>query len=231
VTEHDRRRATSQVLLDEVDAGVLDDELIVPPDDVEHHLRRVLRVRDGESVAVTDGAGRWKMSVVRLSGSSLTLEAAGAVIVEQRLEPFTLATAMPKGDRLDWLVQKAAELGADRIVLLHAERSTVRWKTDRAAKQLVRLRRIADESTRQSRRVWRTEIDGPVDADEVLPLAAVAEPGSVGEIGGESMIAIGPEGGWTDDELARSPRRVGLGESVLRVETAAIAATTLRLIR
>jgi 16S rRNA (uracil1498-N3)-methyltransferase len=231
VTEHDRRRATSQVLLDEVDAGVLDDELIDPPDDVEHHLRRVLRVRDGESVAVTDGAGRWKMSVVRLSGSSLTLEAAGAVIVEQRLEPFTLATAMPKGDRLDWLVQKAAELGADRIVLLHAERSTVRWKTDRAAKQLVRLRRIADESTRQSRRVWRTEIDGPVDADEVLPLAAVAEPGSVGEIGGESMIAIGPEGGWTDDELARSPRRVGLGESVLRVETAAIAATTLRLIR
>jgi 16S rRNA (uracil1498-N3)-methyltransferase len=231
VTEHDRRRATSQVLLDEVDAGVLDDELIVPPDDVEHHLRRVLRVRDGESVAVTDGAGRWKMSVVRLSGSSLTLEAAGAVIVEQRLEPFTLATAMPKGDRLDWLVQKAAELGADRIVLLHAERSTVRWKTDRAAKQLVRLRRIADESTRQSRRVWRTEIDGPVDADEVLPLAAVAEPGSVGEIGGESMIAIGPEGGWTDDELARSSRRVGLGESVLRVETAAIVATTLRLIR
>jgi len=219
------------VLLDEVDAGVLDDELIVPPDAVEHHLRRVLRVRDGESVAVTDGAGRWKMSVVRLSGSSLTLEAAGAVIAEERPEPFTLATAMPKGDRLDWLVQKAAELGVERIVLLHAERSTVRWKADRAAKQLVRLRRIADESTRQSRRVWRTEIDGPVVAHEMLPLAAVAEPGSVGAVGVESMIAIGPEGGWTDDELARSPRRIGLGDSVLRVETAAIAATTLRLIR
>jgi len=153
------------------------------------------------------------------------------VIVEERPEPFTLATAMPKGDRLDWLVQKAAELGVDRIVLLHAERSTVRWKADRAAKQLVRLRRIADESTRQSRRVWRTEIDGPVVAHEMLPLAAVAEPGSVGAVGVESMIAIGPEGGWTDDELARSPRRIGLGDSVLRVETAAIAATTLRLIR
>ncbi len=81
------------MLLDEVDAGVLDDELIVPPDAVEHHLRRVLRVRDGEKVAVTDGAGRWKMSLARLSGSSLTLEAVSAVIAEQRPEPFTLATA------------------------------------------------------------------------------------------------------------------------------------------
>jgi 16S rRNA (uracil1498-N3)-methyltransferase len=231
VAEHDRRRATSQVLLDEVDAGVLDHGLIVLPDDVEHHLRRVLRVRDGDSISVTDGAGRWRMAVVRLSGSSLTLEAVGAVAVDDRPEPFTLATAMPKGDRLDWLVQKTVELGVDRIVLLHAERSTVRWKADRAEKQLVRLRRIADESTRQSRRVWRTEIDGPVDADEVLPLAAVAEPGAAGAVGDESMIAIGPEGGWTDDELARSPRRVGLGTSVLRVETAAVAATTLRVIR
>jgi len=231
VTEHDRRRATSQVLLDAVHAGVLDDELIVPPDEVEHHLRRVLRVRDGESVAVTDGAGRWKMSIARLSGSSLTLEAAGAVIVEERSELFTLATAMPKGDRLDWLVQKATELGVARILLLHAERSTVRWNAERAAKQMVRLRRIADQSTGQSRQVWRTEIDGPVAAYEVLPLAAVAVPGAVDVVDIEPMIAIGPEGGWTDDELALSQRRVGLGDSILRVETAAIAATTLRLIR
>jgi len=231
VTEQDRRRATSQVLLDQADAGVLDQELITPPDEVEHHLRRVLRVRDGESIALTDGAGRWKMSVVRLSGSSVMLEAVGAVVVEDRPEPFTLATAMPKGDRLDWLVQKTAELGVDRIVLLHAERSTVRWKAERAEKQLTRLRRIADESTRQSRRVWRTAIHGPVAADEVLPLAAVAEPGAVGVARDESMIAIGPEGGWTDDELAQSSRRVGLGDSILRVETAAVAATTLRLIR
>lgn len=219
------------MLLDEADAGVLDHELIIPPDEVEHHLRRVLRVRDGESIVVTDGAGRWKLSVARVSGSSLTLEAAGPVVVEDRNDAFTLATAMPKGDRLDWLVRKTVELGVDRIVLLHTERSTVRWKAERAEKQLVRLRRIADESTRQSRRVWRTRIDGPVDAAEILPLAAVAEPGATEVIDGESMIAIGPEGGWTDDELARSPRRIGLGTSVLRVETAAIAATTLRLIR
>jgi 16S rRNA (uracil1498-N3)-methyltransferase len=231
VDEHDRRRATSQVLLDEVDAGQLDQDLIVPPDEVEHHLRRVLRVRDGESIVVTDGAGRWRMSVARLAGSSLTLETVGAPQSADRQHPFTLATAMPKGDRLDWLVQKAVELGVDRIVLLHADRSTVRWRTERAGKQLARLRRIADESTRQSRRVWRTDIDGPVEASEVLPHAAVAEPGGAEPAADESMIAIGPEGGWTDGELALAPRRIGLGENILRVETAAVAATTLRMIR
>ncbi len=72
----------------------------------------------------------------------------------------------------------------------------------------MRLRRIADESTRQSRRVWRAEVVGPVVATEVLPLAAVAEPGAVGTIDGESMIAIGPEGGWTDEEVGKLEAKV-----------------------
>jgi 16S rRNA (uracil1498-N3)-methyltransferase len=219
------------VLLDSPAASHLDHEVIVPGDDVQHHLRRVLRLRDGESVSVTDGAGRWRIAIVRLAPAALTLEAAGDVVVEQRTAPFTLATAIPKGDRLDWLVQKTVELGVDRILLVHAERSTVRWKHERAEKQLGRLGRIADESTRQSRRVWRTEIGGPVTASEILPLAAIAEPGGSGVAADESMIAVGPEGGWSDAELALSSRRVGLGANILRVETAAVAATTLRMSR
>ena len=127
-------------------------------------------------------------------------------------EPFTLATAMPKGDRLDWLVQKTVELGVDRIVLLHTERSTVRWKAERAEKQLVRLRRIADESTRQSRRVWRTADRRTGGCRRRAPTRCGRRTWCHGVIDGESMIAIGPEGGWTDDELARSPRRIGLGD-------------------
>ncbi len=225
-----RRRATSQVLLDAADAGLIDANVMVPPEDVEHHLRRVLRAREGESIAVTDGAGRWRMTEVRLSGSSLTLEAVGDPVQDDSPRPFTLATAMPKGDRLDWLVQKTVELGVHRIVLLHAERSTVRWKPERVDKQLTRLQRIADESTRQSRRVWRAVVEGPVPADEILPRSAVAEPGEPGHPRDEAVIAIGPEGGWTTAELAVSPRRIGLGDAVLRVETAAVAATTLRMI-
>ena len=125
----------------------------------------------------------------------------------------------------------AAELGARHLVLLETERSTVRWKGPRIDKQLIRLRRIADEATRQSRAVWRTKIEGPVSAAMVLADAALAEPGVAPLPTDEAMIAIGPEGGWSPEELALTPARVGLGANILRVETAAVAATTLRLIR
>ncbi|MGA9276027.1 RsmE family RNA methyltransferase [Ilumatobacter sp.] len=221
----DRRRASSHVLL-----GDIGGQMIALDDDVEHHLRRVLRLRDGDDVSVTDGAGSWRMSRVRLSGSTLSLEAVGEIVVEERSDRFTLATAIPKGDRVDWLVQKTVEIGVDRIVFVDAERSAVRWKPDRAVKQLTRLRRIADESTRQSRRVWRTEIDGPVPAAELLGDAVIAEPGGAPVRGDEPLVAIGPEGGWTESELALSPRRVGLGSNILRVETAAVAVATLRVL-
>lgn len=226
----DRRRASSHVLLDEVggpDVILLD--TIVLDDDVEHHLRRVLRLRGGDDVSVTDGAGRWRMSVVRISGSTLTLEAVGAVVAEERPDRFTLATAIPKGDRVDWLVQKTVELGVDRIVFVDAAHSAVRWKPERATKQLARLRRIADESTRQSRRVWRTQLDGPVPAEQLLPGAVIAEPGGARLEGDESLVAIGPEGGWSEAELALASRRVGLGPNILRVETAAVAVAALRV--
>lgn len=231
MTASDRRSATAQVLLDDGAGAGLADTTIGLADDVEHHLRRVLRIRDGESVVVTDGRGRWRMTLARVSGSSLWLEPIGEVGREPAPDSFTLATAIPKGDRLDWLVQKTVELGVSRLVLLDAERSTVRWKGERVDRQLARVRRIADEATRQSRRVWRAEIDGPVPAASVLVDAAVAEVGAANVPADEPIIAIGPEGGWSQSELDLAPRRVGLGANVLRVETAAIAATTLRMIR
>ena len=219
------------MLLADGEADLLAGATIGLDDDVEHHLRRVLRLRDGESVVVADGAGSWRMTVARIAGSSLTLESVGAVEHEAEPETFALATAIPKGDRLDWLVQKTVELGLRRLVLLDAERSAVHWNGQRAEKQLARLCRIADEATRQSRGVWRTTIGGPVPAAGVLADAALAEPGDAPAPTDEAMIAIGPEGGWSPGELALSDARVGLGANILRVETAAVAATTLRLIR
>ncbi len=134
---------------------------------------------------------------------------------------------MPKGDRLDWLVQKVTELGVDRLSLLHAERSVVRWKPDRVQSQLVRLRRIADEACRQSRRVWRVEIDAPVEASTVLAGFVVAEPGGRRLESTDRSVAIGPEGGWSPEELDVARDRVSLGPNILRTETAAVAATAL----
>ena len=197
-------------------------------DATEHHLRRVLRLRAGEVVSATDGAGRWRLAVVVVDGSSLRLAPDGAVQVEAvPSAPLTIAVAMPKGDRLDWLVQKSTELGVDRLLLLHADRSVVRWKPDRAATQRERLQRISDEACRQSRRVRRVVIDGPVDAAMVLGDFVVAEPGGRPLGPGDRSVAIGPEGGWSPDELELAADRVSLGPNILRTETAVVAASAL----
>jgi 16S rRNA (uracil1498-N3)-methyltransferase len=197
-------------------------------DATEHHLRRVLRLRDGERVSLTDGLGRWCLGTVAVSGSSITVGADSDVISEpQRTDRFTLAVAMPKGDRLDWLVQKVTELGVDRLVLLHAQRSVVRWTSEKTPAQLARLQRISDEACRQSRRVWRVDIDAPVTAMAVLPSYVVAEPGGRAVTPEDRAVAVGPEGGWSPDELDAASGTVGLGANILRTETAALAITAL----
>lgn len=223
----ERRRAATHVLLDIDQEAALDSGVISVPSEVEHHLDRVLRLRDGQAVSVTDGAGRWRMAVWRTT--TRDLESTGDVMVGERRVPLTLATSIPKGDRVDVLVQKSTELGVGRIVFLHAEQSVVRWKPDRAAKQVVRLTRIADEAVRQSRRLWRVPVEGPLPAHEVLAGAVVAEPGGGSLSGNEPVVAIGPEGGWSNGELALAERTVSLGSGVLRVETAAIAVCALRM--
>jgi 16S rRNA (uracil1498-N3)-methyltransferase len=220
-----RRSAAAHVF---VTAAQLDaDAPMVLDDEVEHHLDRVLRLRDGELVTVTDGAGRWRATrLARVSGGP-RLEPDGHVVATERRATLTIASAMPKGDRLDVLVQKTTELGVDALVLLHCARSVVRWKPDRVDRQRSRLQRIADEACRQSRRVWRVTIDGPVESLSLLPGAAVAEPGGRAVAPGDDVLAIGPEGGWAAAELDAAGDRIDLGENVLRTETAAIAAVVL----
>lgn len=220
-------RSTSAHVLVEP-PGLGPDGDVVVDAGVEHHLRRVLRLRDGERVSVTDGEGRWCPTVLRISASTCALEPVASVVVEPRRDRLvTLASAIPKGDRLDWMVQKLTELGADRIVLLHADRSTVRWQPDRVEAQLGRLRRISDEACRQSRRVWRVQIDPPIDASAALDRFALAEPGGRRIGPGDVAVAVGPEGGWSPEELAAAAERVDLGPHILRTETAAVAACTL----
>ena len=183
----------------------------------------MLRLRDGAVVTATDGAGAWR--ACRLTSDRLDPD--GDVAVTDPPRPVTVAVAAPKGERLEWLVQKCTEIGVAHLVLLDAERSVVRWNGERAAKQIERLRRIATEAAMQSRRVWLPDVIGPVPAVEVLAGAAVAEPGGRAIGPADTCIAIGPEGGWSRAELERAADRVSLGPHVLRVETAAVVAATL----
>jgi len=211
------RRAAAHVIVGDVGEPVLDADSL-------HHLVRVLRLRDGATVTVTDGAGAWRKC--RFAGGDI--EPDGEVVRATRLEPpITIAVATPKGDRAEWLVQKCTEIGVDRIALLAAARSVVHWDDERAARHVARLRRVAAEAAMQSRRVWLPELTGPHPATAVLPTAVVAEPGGRALAASDTTVAIGPEGGWSPDELALAADTVTLGPNILRVETAAVVATAL----
>jgi 16S rRNA (uracil1498-N3)-methyltransferase len=215
------RRSAAHVLVADVADPVLDDPTV-------HHLRRVLRLRDGEPITVTDGAGAWRCGVFVGGG----VEPAGDAVTSPAPAPaLTLAVAPPKGERAEWLVQKCSEAGVDRIVWLTAERSVVRWDGKRAERQLARLGRIATEAALQSRRVWLPALEGPLSAVDVLASAAIAEPGGRPVLAGDTTIAIGPEGGWSEEESKLAPTQVSLGPNVLRVETAALVAVALMMDR
>lgn len=211
--------------------GVLADTADLAGEDA-HHLSRVLRLRAGEVVTAADGSGCWRRYRFRPGAG---LEALGPVQVEPRLTPrLAVAFALTKGDKPELVVQKLTELGTDRILPVLSERSVARPDPSRAAAQAERWRRVARQAAGQCRRAWLPEVG---DLAPLAGLAAhsglvVAERGGAapGELaippGDEVLVAVGPEGGFTREEIeALQPQaRLDLGPHVLRAETAAVAA-------
>jgi 16S rRNA (uracil1498-N3)-methyltransferase len=196
------------------------------PDD-RHHLERVLRVRPGEEVTVSDGAGRWRTCRMGPGG---TLEPAGDVVVVPRPRPtVAVALALTKADRPELAVQKLTELGVDRILPFVADRSVVRWEGERAARHVARLRRVAREAAVQARLAFLPEVAEVAGFPSVAALPGAARCERGGEPPGldRPVLLIGPEGGWSDAERGAGLPVVGLGPTNLRAETAAIAAGAL----
>lgn len=197
-----------------------------------HHLARVLRLRVGERVTVTDGRGRWQWCA--WTGDDLRVEGDGGE-VPPSATGIGVAVALLKGDRLDLVVQKLTEIGVDRIIPMAAELCIVRWTPEKAVTQVERLRRIAHEAAMQSRRVHLPVIDDVVGSRDLLVRPGVipaipgapAWPGPLDGATGPITIAVGPEGGWAASEEAVCGPGVGLGDDILRAETAAIAAGVL----
>ena len=217
-------------------AHVFVDSLEQPLLDVNdsHHLSRVLRLRDGEPVSVTDGQGSWRSCTFQRSTSALSVT--GDIVTPPRATAgFGVAVSVPKGDRIDGIVQKLTELGTTRIVLLRSDHSVVRWDLDQASRHLLRLQTIARAASMQSRRLSLPQIDVVQSLDELLAEGGVAVAmlgaAPVGEIRTPNVVAIGPEGGWSPREYdivaAGDHERLGLGTTVLRTDTAAIAAGVL----
>jgi 16S rRNA (uracil1498-N3)-methyltransferase len=204
---------------------------IALPADTVRHFARVLRLRTGEAVSVTDGAGGFRLCTVPLDfAASGRLEPMREVRRATRPSPsVAVGLALAKGDKPELAVQKLTELGVDRIVLFAADHSVVRWDEDKVARNLTRLRSVAVEALQQSRGLFLPVI-------ELTSFDALAsEAGAVrADAGGRApslhrdrLVLIGPEGGWSERERSALPDAVSVATNVLRAETAAIAAASL----
>jgi len=199
-------------------------------DEDEHHLRRVLRVRDGDPITLSDGAGRWRAA--RFASQP---EPAADVVSVVAPEPLiTVGFVVPKGDRPGWIVQKLTELGVDRIQPLSSARSVVRWDGERGERHLRRLRSVARAAAMQSRQVRVPVVEALIDATTARADGggALAHRGGIAPTLAHPTVFVGPEGGWDSTELGPESVHIDLGPTVLRAETAAIVAgATLTLLR
>ncbi len=218
--------ATTQVLVGDVSAPKLDDASY-------HHLSKVLRLRKGQTVCASDGVGGWAMC--EFDGSS-TLVSTGSSGREPAPEPtLTVGFALVKASKPELVVQKLTELGIDQMVVFQARNSVVRWDAGKVERQIERLRKIVVEACAQSRRLHQPTVSfgdlagasGWTSAapDGSTPRVVLADVGGRPLKRSDTVVLIGPEGGWDPSE-ARIGERISLGTTVLRAETAAIAAAT-----
>jgi 16S rRNA (uracil1498-N3)-methyltransferase len=206
------------------------------------HLARTLRARVGQEfeVACGDQVRRATVACVADTRVEFTL---GEAVAEKPAAPITLLLAVFKFDRMEWAIEKCTELNVATIVPVIARR-TEKHLALAAEKRAERWRRIAREAAEQSRRTVPPEITKPtkladalqIDASLKIVLAETERDMSLSELvqsrDSDSLaIAVGPEGGWTPDELENFAGKqwisASLGNTILRAETAAIAAVAI----
>jgi len=250
-------------------------------DEHQHYLRHVLRVRIGDAVALFDGSGSDYQGVIeRLDAQELAVRIISRAAIAGKTCRLTLAQALPKGAKMDDIIEKATELGVDRIIPFSSSRSVPKWSVEKAAERVVRWRKIAIEAARRCRRPDIPPIEDVLAYEEMLRMAQREEgmPGAVrhdiapssptcpesvyiaecpahigvrdgafsriifweeggrsvksilhGENGREAghfFLVIGPEGGFSREEIDSAQALgfvvAGLGDQVLRVETASL---------
>ena len=211
------------------------------------HLARVLRAEPGQIFDVVAGGFLHRAEVVRVSEDEVVFTLHEELESDTAL-PLHLLLAVFKFDHMEWAIEKATELGVSRITPILARR-TEKHLAQAAAKRADRWRRIALEASKQSRRTTIPEIDAPTPLKPALELElsplrillseteqatalAAALAASDRPTGYESVaLAIGPEGGWTPEEMKLFVQYewqpVTLGPRILRAETAAIAAIAI----
>jgi 16S rRNA (uracil1498-N3)-methyltransferase len=211
-----------------------------------HHLTRVLRVEVGQKFEITDNQRAWLASVESARKDLVRFDVIEEIPAGPELHSLTLYLALIKFERFEWAVEKATELGVTRIVPVEANRSEHGLFAG-AQKRAERWKRIARESSEQSRRLRVPEIGDPIRLSEALNDSSThrcwldvvySEQAQAGakplvnafafHAGESAALSIGPEGGWIDAERRQFSdagwTAASLGPSILRAETAVCAA-------
>ncbi|MGE7959458.1 16S rRNA (uracil(1498)-N(3))-methyltransferase [Pseudomonas sp. NPDC089530] len=209
------------------------------PEAQAHYIGRVLRMAEGDALQLFDGSGNEFRGTLREVGKKrvvVQLDERFAGQVESPLQVH-LGQGLSRGERMDWAIQKATELGVSEITPIFSERCEVRLKDERADKRLAHWRQVAISACEQCGRSRVPVIHPPVlladwikqtQADLKLVLHPVAEPLASHAKPATLAFLIGPEGGLSDAEVAQAqdagfqPAR--LGPRVLRTETAPVVA-------
>ena len=220
------------------------DRAIVTGQDA-HHIARVLRMRVGEPLTLCDGAGvDYHCEIEELAGDCVYLRVLESEPTQS--EPtmaVTLYQGLPKSEKMDFIVQKAVELGAVRIVPVAMARSIVKLKADEGAKKQQRWQKIAAEAAGQSGRGCIPQVSQPLSFKQALAEMSGTPSVAFYEGGGQPLSAliekeqlsvsvmIGPEGGFDEAEIEQLRENgvavATLGKRILRCETAPVAALAI----
>ena len=228
-----------------VDAPVAAGKRLIVEGSAANHITRVLRLRNGDALTVFDGSGgEFGARIEEFRKDSVVVSVADHRPLDRESPlPLTLAQGISRGERMDWIIQKATELGASRIVPLFTQRSVVRLDEKQAERKLQHWRAIAVAACEQCGRNRIPDLAAPMDFFDVLPADSsgvtrllLSPTGDLRiddlqDVAKGITVLIGPEGGLEDVEqeaaLAAGFKAVRLGPRVLRTETAAIAALTI----
>ena len=204
----------------------------------EHHLLKVLRFPVGNNIILFNGDGFDYQAIVTSTKKTYEVE----VVSQQKNESessldLTLAQGITKGEKMDFLIQKAVELGVTRIIPMQTERCVVRLKTDKVAKRIVHWQKIANHACGQSGRSVIVDISLPLTLTELLNKPnhngfvlyhRATENLQTMEKPSKATILIGPEGGLSDVEIKQATNAgfhpLLLGKRILRTETASLVA-------
>jgi 16S rRNA (uracil1498-N3)-methyltransferase len=209
------------------------------------HLIRVLRVRLGEKFDIATGTVVRRGTVVELGDGRVEFELAEEVSAAEARARITLLLAVFKFDRMEWAIEKCTELGVARILPVVARRTDAHLAAA-SGKRAERWRRLARQASEQSRRPSLPEISDPLEFAHAVKFAGALRIALIEserqarlrdvlpfDLPAEVVLAVGPEGGWSENEVelfqAGGWTSASLGATILRAETAAIAATAIVL--